>query len=165
MKDKWEKLTDIFLEILALYQNVLKLGYQKRDVLVENSVEELMEITKQEEILLLQLAKLDRIRQSVIQDLSQMYGLGDKKYTMYQLSEMTDQEMIYNLKEVDQELSKVVLELSQLNEVNKQLVDQGLLIANYSLNLLAQSTVGPTYHPNEKASSAPSARTLFDSKA
>lgn len=165
MKEKWEKLTAVFIEILKLYQEVLEIGYRKRDVLVQNSVEDLIKITKEEDVLLIQLAKLDKMQKGMIKELSQIYGLGNKKVTLNQLSQMADQEMKSNLINVEQELSKVVKELKELNEVNNQLVNQGLFIANYSLNLLTQTKASPTYNPNEKTSPISHNKALFDSKA
>lgn len=165
MKEKWGKLTAVFIEIIKIYQEVLGLGYRKRDILVQNDVEELLKITKEEEVLLLQLNKLDGIQKGMIKDLSQVYGLGNKKVTLNQLSQLADQEMTGNLINVEQELSKVVTELKELNEVNNQLVNQGLYIANYSINLLTQTKASPTYNPNEKTSSVAHNKALFDSKA
>ena len=165
MKEKWGKLTAVFIEIFKLYQEVLGLGYRKRDVLVQNNVEDLLKITKEEDALLIQLAKLDKMQKGMIKDLSQIYGLGNKKVTLNQLSQMADEEMKDNLISVEQELSKVVKELRELNEVNHQLVSQGLYIANYSLNLLTQTKASPTYNPNEKTSSISHNKALFDSKA
>lgn len=165
MKEKWEKLTSVFEKMLILYQEILELCYQKREVLVQGNVKELEKIMKQEETLLFQVTKLDRISKSMIQDLSVMYGLTDKGVTLSKISQVADQDMICNFKDIEQEHHNVILKIAEVNEVNKKLVEQGLLIVNYSLNLLAQSSVGPTYHPNEKASFVSPNKSLFDSKA
>ena len=165
VKEKWEKLTSVFEKMLILYQEILGLCYQKREILVQGNVKELEKIMKQEETLLFQVTKLDRISKSMIKDLSVMYGLTDKGVTLSKISQVADQDMVCNFKNIEQEHHNVILKIVEVNEVNKKLVEQGLLIVNYSLNLLAQSSVGPTYHPNEKASFVPPNKSLFDSKA
>ncbi|AJQ26068.1 flagellar protein FlgN [Pelosinus fermentans] len=165
MKDKWEKLTAVLEKMLIVYQAIFELSLQKREVLVQSNVPGLETIMKQEENLCFEVTRLDKIRKSIIQELAAIYGITDTKIALSELVQMADQDEIGNFKNVDQELTTIIFKISEVNNVNKELVEQGLLIVNYSLNLLAQSSVGPTYHPNEKASFVPPNKSLFDSKA
>lgn len=165
MQERWEKLTAVFREMLTLYQEILGLSYQKREVLVQSNVTELEKIMKQEETLLFQVTKLDKISKGTIMEIAGIYGLTDKESTLSQISQAADQDIMCSFKNMEQEIHDVVLKISEVTAVNKKLVEQGLLIVNYSLNLLAQSSVGPTYHPNEKASFVSPKKALFDSKA
>ncbi len=165
MKDTWGRLTAVLEKMLIVYQAIFELSLQKREVLVQSNVPGLEMIMKQEENVCFEVTRLDKIRKSIIKELAAIYGITDAKITLSQLVELADQDEIGNVKIVEQELTTIILKISEANNVNKQLVEQGLLIVNYSLNLLAQSTVGPTYHPNEKASFAPPNKSLFDSKA
>ncbi|AIF53662.1 flagellar protein FlgN [Pelosinus sp. UFO1] len=164
MKEKWEKLIAVFEKLLMLYQEILGLSVQKRDILVQNNVKDLEKNMKQEENLLFQVTKFDRIRKSMIKDLAVMYGLPDKEATLSGISQVADQDLVSNLNDIKNELQSVILKIAEVNDVNKKLVEQGLLIVNYSLNLLAQSSVGPTYHPNEKNSFVSPNKAMFDSK-
>lgn len=165
MKDKWRKLTAVLEKMLIMYQAIFELSLQKREVLVQRNVPGLETVMKQEENLCFEVTRLDKIRKSIIQELAAIYGITDTKIALSQLVQMADQDEIEIFKNVEQELTSILFKISEVNNVNKELVEQGLLIVNYSLNLLAQSTVGPTYHPNEKASFAPPNKSLFDSKA
>ncbi|MCC5464056.1 flagellar protein FlgN [Pelosinus baikalensis] len=165
MKDKWGKLTAVLEKMLIMYQAIFELCLQKREVLVQRNVPGLETIMKQEENLCFEVTRLDKIRKSIIKELAAIYGITDTKIALSELVQMADQEEIGNLKNVEQELASILFKIAEVNDVNKQLVEQGLLIVNYSLNLLAQSAVGPTYHPNEKASFSPPNKSLFDSKA
>ncbi|MBP2657542.1 MAG: FlgN family protein [Firmicutes bacterium] len=165
MNNKWGKLTAVLEKMLIMYQAIFELSLQKREVLVQSNVPGLETIMKQEENLCFEVTRLDKIRKSIIQELAAIYGITDTKITLSQLVQMADQDEIGNFKNVEQELTSIIFKISEVNNVNKELVEQGLLIVNYSLNLLAQSSVGPTYHPNEKASFVPPNKALFDSKA
>ncbi|EIW20906.1 MULTISPECIES: flagellar protein FlgN [Pelosinus] len=165
MKDTWGRLTAVLEKMLIVYQAILELSLQKREVLVQSNVPGLETIMKQEENVCFEVTRLDKIRKSIIKELAAIYGITDPKITLSHLAQVADQDEIGNVKNVEQELTTIILKISEVNNVNKQLVEQGLLIVNYSLNLLAQSTVGPTYHPNEKASFPPPNKSLFDSKA
>ena len=165
MKDKWEKLTAVLEKMLIVYQAIFELSLQKREVLVQSNVPGLETIMKQEENLCFEVTRLDKIRKSIIQELAAIYGITDTEIALSQLVQMADPEEIGTFKNVEQELASILFKIAEVNDVNKQLVEQGLLIVNYSLNLLAQSSVGPTYHPNEKASFVPPNKSLFDSKA
>ncbi len=165
MKDKWRKLTAVLEKMLIMYQAIFELSLQKREVLVQSNVPGLETIMKQEENLCFEVTRLDKIRKSIIQELAAIYGITDTKIALSQLVQMADQDEIGNFKNVEQELTSIIFKISEVNDLNKELVEQGLLIVNYSLNLLAQSSVGPTYHPNEKTSFTPPNKSLFDSKA
>lgn len=143
---------------------MLGFGYQKREALVERDLRKIEEATKQEESLIFQLAKLDGIHESIIQELSVLYGLVDKKPTLSQLSQLADQTILYNLKKIDQEFSKVILEMTQVNEVNKKIVQQAMLVVNCTLSLISQSKADPTYGSNQSAPSVSHNRALFDHK-
>jgi flagellar biosynthesis/type III secretory pathway chaperone len=165
VKDKWGKLTAVLEKMLIMYQAIFELSLQKREVLVQRNVPGLETLMKQEENLCFEVTRLDKIRKSIIQELAAIYGITDTKIALSQLVQMAGQEEIGNFKTVEQELTSIIFKISEVNNVNKELVEQGLLIVNYSLNLLAQSSVSPTYHPNEKASFVPPNKSLFDSKA
>jgi flagellar biosynthesis/type III secretory pathway chaperone len=165
VQEKWEKLTAVFMEMLALYQEILKSSYQKREVLIQSNVNELKKIMKQEETLLYQITKLDRTSKNIIKELAVIYCLVDREATLSQIVSIADEDMVCDFKKIEQELYNVIRNITEVNVVNKKLVEQGLMVVNYSLNLLAQSSVGPTYHPNEKASFVARNKALFDSKA
>lgn len=164
MQEKWEKLVSVLLEILNMYKAILELGYQKREALVERDLRKIEEVTKQEENLIFQLAKLNGIRQSMIQEISILYGVVDKKPTLSQISQLADPEMLYKLKNIEKEYSKMILEMTQLNEVNKKIVQQAMLIVNCTLSLISQSKADPTYGSNQSAPPVSHNRALFDHK-
>lgn len=165
MKKKWEELTSVFMEMLALYQEILGLSYRKQEVLVQRNINELEKIMKQEETLLFQGTKLEKISKSKIKELAVINGLSDQESTLSHIKQAADLNWVYNLEKIEHELHNVLQKMTEVNAVNKKIVEQGLLIVNYSLNLLAQNSVGPTYHPNEKASFVSPNKALFDSKA
>lgn len=153
------------MEMLALYQELLGLSYQKQEVLVQRNVHELEKIMKQEESLLYQGTKLEKISKSMIKELAVINGLTEKESTLSHIKQAADPNLVGNLEKIEHQLHDVIQKITEVNGVNKKLVEQGLLIVNYSLNLLAQSSVGPTYHPNEQASFVSPNKALFDSKA
>ncbi len=165
MKNKWGKLTAVLEKMLIMYQAIFELSLQKREVLVRSNVPELETIMKQEENICFEVTRLEKIRKSIMQELAAIYDITDSNVTLSQLVEMADQDEIGNCKNVEQDLTSIIFKISEVNNVNKELVEQGLLMVNYSLNLLAQSAVDPTYHPNEKASFSVPGKSLFDSKA
>lgn len=164
MQEKWENLVSVLLETLSRYKELLGLGYQKREALVERDLRRIEEVTKQEENLIFQLAKLNGIRESMMQEISILYGIEDKKPTLSQVSQLADSEMLYKLKNIEQEYSKMIREMTQLNEVNKKIVQQATLVVNCTLSLISQSKADPTYGSNQNAPPVSQNRALFDHK-
>jgi flagellar biosynthesis/type III secretory pathway chaperone len=164
VKEKWEMLASVVRDILTSYQKLLELGYQKREVLIQHNIQGIEAITKQEETLILKLDKLDEIRGNVIKEIARMRGFGDEKFTLSQISQGVEPETLYNIKSMEQEFSKVISEITQLNEVNKKIVEQAMLIVNCTLSLLSRSKADPTYNPSQNSSSMAHNRALFDHK-
>lgn len=165
MQEKWEQLTMVFAKMLAIYQELLALSKQKCDILVQSNVKELELLMEKEETLFFEVTKLDRTSKEISKELALPYGVTEEEAVLSKVLQLAEQEGVCELKNVRQELREVLLDIKEVNALNQKLVEQGLTIVNYSLNVLAQSSVGPTYHPNESKSFAPPQKALFDSKA
>jgi len=162
----WDKLINNLSEILVLYQAILAISKQKREILVAAKAQELETLTKREEILILQTGKLDAQRESIIQEIGTSFGLKPDDITLEKTKQLADPEMAKRLEALSSDFDKVLTELVPLNKTNTKLIQQALTYINYNINVLAQNTSGPTYAPkglSAEKTTAP-ARVLFDAK-
>lgn len=166
MKQLWDKLINNLSEILDLYQAILALSKQKREVLVAAKAQELEAVTKREEMLILQTGKLDAQRESIIQEIGTAFGLKADEITLEKTKQLADAETAKKIELLSSQFDQLLNELVPLNKTNTQLIQQALTYINYSINVLAQNTSGPTYAPkglSAEKTTAP-ARALFDAK-
>ncbi|MPM47237.1 hypothetical protein SDC9_93945 [bioreactor metagenome] len=164
MKQQWEKLIAVLDEMLALYRAILSLSQEKRSILVAADGQKLEQITKQEELLILQAGKLEKRREKVISEIGASQGFGPSETNISKLKELTDDTTAKRLDEISEQLTKVFAELGTVNEVNTKLIKQALVFVNYNINILAQSTTSPTYAPEGKSGQTGNSRNWVDRK-
>ncbi|MPL97847.1 hypothetical protein SDC9_44042 [bioreactor metagenome] len=165
MKQHWEILIAILDEMLALYQAILTLSQEKRTILVAADGQKLEQITKQEELLILQAGKLENQRIAKLKEISGAGGVLPDDITLEKMIELADEASAKRLTLIGSEFDKVLAELVKINQVNTQLIQRALTFVNYNINILAQSESGSTYAPKGQTGEKPApARALFDHK-
>lgn len=165
MNHKWEELIVILEKMLAVYQAILTLSKEKRAVLVAADGKKLEQITKQEEILILNAGKLDARRAFIVKELGAALELAGDDLTIEKLSKKADPVYAGRLKDIKNDFDKTIAELTSLNRTNSQLIQHALNFVNYNINILVQNQSGPTYAPKGRTEDKPAPpRALFDRK-
>lgn len=165
MKEKLDRLVVLLAELLNLYQGILELSKKKRSVLVSGgNPQELEGITKQEEILILQIGKIEKIREGIIREIIASEKLNCKQLTLSQIQSVADEDTAEQLGQLSDKLKVIADELTTLNEVNTRLLQQAMNFINYNINILAQHTSDSTYAPQGQSGKQAQARTFFDQK-
>lgn len=145
----WQQLQNLMFELLRVYQQILVLSKQKKDLLVAGKPADLEKVVNQEELLLRKAVKVDVARKEIIQILSkQLVGATDS-LTVEELIAFAPSDIIEELSKIGQDLNTVLLGLKEQNELNKQLIEQALKIVNYNINLYSSRMAGPTYSPQD----------------
>jgi len=162
--DLWENFSTVLQQTLDLYRALLRLSIHKRDVLVAADAPLLERMTQQEELLVLQVAKMETIRKPLTLQLARAYGLSPDDLTISKACELAPGPVSDRLTAIRTEFETVSDELVPLNRSNAQLIEQALTFVNYNVNLLARSTAGTTYAPQGKTSQG-AARAMIDQKA
>jgi flagellar biosynthesis/type III secretory pathway chaperone len=148
MRDDWSELRMVLMESVALYQDLLLLGDEKRRALVEADTAELDAITRREELRILDGTRLEERRAKATAALATRYHLTDKKISLAMLTELAELETADLIRGLGAELDAVVKQLVRLNETNAALIHQALNFVHYNLNLLTRSQAETTYVPN-----------------
>lgn len=164
----WENLISILGEMVELYRGMLRLTEQKRQVLIAAKSQELTVVTQHEEVLILQIGRLESLRETAIRQIASTHGLAPDKITLNKVHELADEKIAARLAELGEQLTTIVGELTPLNQQNAQLIQQALNYVNYNINILAQNAAGPTYSSPKNAQTPAGnnqRRTLFDAKA
>lgn len=159
----WDKLVFLMTEIVAMYRLILKLSQDKKKVLVSARVDELNELTKQEEGLILQIGKLESAREQVVAELAGLYGLLAKDLTLAKAKELAGGEVSAKLQAIEEELSQITAELVPINQINTELIQQSLNYVNYNLNILTQGSTSTNYAAKGQGES-PRPKAVIDAK-
>ncbi len=168
MKEKFDRLILLLAELLTLYQGILELSRRKRAVLTTGQAQDLEGITKQEEVLILQIGKLEKARETLVKELIASHNLNCEQLTITQIKQMADDATAERLGEITEGLNAIITELSSLNEINTQLLQQAVNFVNYNINIMARHVADPTYAPQGQqagqANRTAQAKTFFDQK-
>ena len=163
MKEKWEALLVVLHKILNIYQELLLLSQQKKQVIVAVKPQELEKITKQEEVLIMQVGKLENMRGKIVRELMTVHGMLEGDASLARLQEIASPDMREKLTVFNEKIDAVMAELVPLNKLNSELIEQALGFINYTINILSQTAVGPTYAAKGQANEQ-TKRTVFDAK-
>jgi len=164
MKDRWEELLAVLSKMLSIYQAFLALSQQKHQVLVAAKSHELETVTKQEEILIVEIGKLEDRREKIVSEMISQYGIKDGEVSLAELKKIAKPEVVEQLEKISEEFGTIKAELVSLNHLNTELIQQALRFVNYNINLLSQSVVGPTYAAKGQVNKQAVQRTAFDTR-
>lgn len=160
----WDKLVILLNQILQIYQALLQLSRKKREILVAANPQELEQLTKQEEMLIIEAGKLETLRVSLTRELATALGMTPDDTALAVLLERADSQTANKLKTISQTFAEVTDELVMLNELNEKLIRQSLNYINYNINILSHSTAEPTYAAKGQVESARLSRSILDAK-
>ena len=158
----WEKLVTVLTAMLANYKQLLELSRCKRDILVTVQTKELEALTRQEELLIIKLGKLDQERQVVLTDIAAAYSVNREDLTIKKLGKMADLPVSAKIEALGEEFTQITQKLTDVNKLNTRLIQQSLDFVNYNLNILTQNCVGSTYQP--KGQTGSQSRIVIDAK-
>lgn len=141
----WEQLHSLMSELYMVYQEILTLSRQKKSILVLAKPADLTKVVREEELLLFKAVKLDAARNQVLKKLVSALAVPNDNPTLQSLITLAPTEVAAKLRKTSQEFDVVLIELKNQNELNTKLIQQALHLVNYNINLLANSSVEPTY--------------------
>lgn len=166
MKEKWAKLAVLTEEARDLYEIIVELARQKRDVLVGAKAEELDKITRQEELMIPRIGKSQGTRDAIMRELAAHYQLNEKS-TFEEFIAFAPEDVAEKLVKATREWGELVQELVRLNQLNSEMLQRTLSFIDYNLNLLSRTVANTTYAPpgqGAQLSRAGVARSLVDQK-
>jgi flagellar biosynthesis/type III secretory pathway chaperone len=145
VEKKWEGFLTLIAQILELCHQMLALGKTKREILVSGKTEGLEKIIKQEELLLMQIDKLETERSKKSREITEIHGIQLAEMTLSDIAKLAEASVAGQIQEIGAHLKKTVGELGELNQLNNKLLQQALFFVNCNINLLVQNQAEPVY--------------------
>ena len=164
MQDKWENLLNVLKEILAVYQTILMVSQQKKQILISAKTMDLAKITKEEEALIVQVGKLEALREKIVSEIMADHGMTEGTIDLVQLQKIAKPDIVEKLENFSTEFRLIMAEMAPLNKLNTELITQALNFVNYNMNILSQVAVGPTYAAQGQSNEQAPMRKVFDAK-
>lgn len=164
-----EELVYILDKELKVYRDLLSISKEKTQIIVNNKLEELQQLTEKEQIFTSRVSQFEKRREEIINDIAIVINRRSDELTINKLIELIgnslkEQEQLVNIYD---EFKSVLDELKQKNELNKKLIEQSLDFINFTVNAIQSSKMAPqTAHYENKgyAGNNYSSNSMFDRK-
>ncbi|MDU2063408.1 MAG: flagellar protein FlgN [Sporomusaceae bacterium] len=159
MKFLFDELIRLLTEILALYQELLVLGKAKKEHLVKYEVKDLGVIIQKEEKHILAINRFEVERAKVVRQIAERVGANEK---LSNIKELAEPEQRAQLEMLEANFQTLLAELVPLNQLNTELVTQAMQMINFNINIMARTTVNPTYGPSIQGPGGKQGKSLLD---
>ena len=136
-------LIEILNEQTERHTELLGLSVEEKDAIVQNDIETLQKLVNLKNIVISQNNKLEKKRLSLMADITEVLALKDKDIDIKALADLLEGKPEQaELVEAGRKLRDVVIELKEVNDLNKELLENALGFVEYSLNAL-RSAISP----------------------
>ena len=145
-------LIEILNEQTERHSELLGLSIEEKDSIVQNDIETLQKLVNLKNIVISQNNKLERKRIALVADIAEVLALKDKNIDIKALADLLEGKPEQaELIEAGRKLREVVVELKEVNDLNKELLENALGFVEYSLNALRSAiSPEPTMMPTSK---------------
>lgn len=161
-----KKVEDLILTLTKeqeIYQILLDMAEEKKQVIVENKVKELDKITAKEQGMAMSLVKLENLRGRIVDELMREMDISGID-TISQLANHLAPDERMRINAVKNQLLGVVESLKDLNELNSQLIEQSLRYIDFNLSLMSGLDEENKYSKAATTAQGKQRKNLFDVK-
>jgi len=134
------QLFEVLKDELDVFKELLNLGNKKTDVLIEGDVELLKEIISLEQDIILNLGKLEKEREQLINALGEKMGQQSEDITARMILKLLPQEKQKSYEAKYVEIKKILEELDEVNKLNENLIKSALDYIELSIDLLTDAS-------------------------
>lgn len=162
MKEYVDQLKLVLNEELEVYKKLLDITISKKDIIANNQIKELDQMTKVEQTLILQIGQLEESRETLTSNLKNHFG--DQELNMQRLIDYLpeeDKDFLFDLRE---DLLKTLTVIDSENKLNKTLIEDSLEYVNFNLDLLTAVNNDGSYENTATEKEVGSRKNLFDVK-
>ena len=131
-----------------MYRDYLEIANKKKELIISGQVKELESITNIEQSMIVNMGKIDHIRNSIIGNFLTEQEL-ESVGSLSELAEHLPQKDQTRVLDLRNKMEKVINEIKYVNELNGSLIKQSLDYIDFNMNLmLSLETKGSTYGNN-----------------
>lgn len=160
-----DNLIDTLEKQYTIYENLVGLGKEKKEVIILNEVDQLQKITSLENTLIIQNSKLDKNRVTAFSDIANVLGLNENDLTLRQLVKLIEGKPEHDrLLEITNKTKTILDELKEVNIQNQALVESALDCIDYSLNVYRSAMNNEPSMYSSSGEEISNNRSFFDAK-
>jgi len=141
-------LSDVLDKELELYRSLLSLLQKERRTVVDCSIEDLIQINKEKENLVLKMRILEQSRQTLLKKIAEVMGIPPELLTLSVLEERLEEPLAKQLSALRSKLRAILQSIREANEENRVFLQHSVDFVKGSLDLIRHLTLtSPIYMP------------------
>jgi flagellar biosynthesis/type III secretory pathway chaperone len=143
-------LLEILEKQLKIYQTMYSLAQQKQPVLIKGNIPELERLTNEEELLIIQVGRLETERISFHQAIASHFMLSPEELNLAELIKRSGEENGKVFQQLFDKMTNVLKLLAEINQNNTELIKSSLDYINISLDVLTDLDKSPSYNDKDE---------------
>ena len=145
MASLMQNLLEVLEKEEETYEGLVKLEYEKKEILIKGDVPALEKMTDREQDVSSVLRNLEIRREKIMDDMSVVLGKDKSELTIKYMIEILEKQPDEQarLGELREKLRSILDEMSQINDLNRMLTEQALELVEYDLNLFKSMRQAP----------------------
>ncbi|NLO25145.1 MAG: flagellar protein FlgN [Clostridiales bacterium] len=163
MEGLWERLIEILEQESALYRDIFELSKHKTNTIVEGKVTELEQLTGVEQKMLLGIGNLEQQREEAVNQLARHLDVPADQFNISLAIKKAGEDLQDKFAGLKDEISSILKELKEVNDLNSQLIEKSLEYIDFSINLIAGDLPDITYNA-KKSGGKDKGGSFFDQK-
>ena len=137
--DNMSRIIKTLEDLEKIYENLLSLSEEKKNLIIEGKVKELDKILQIENQLVMKISKLESEREDAITKLAQELNLPKENLTVSYVCNVVKDPRCTMLSKITKRIGNILNKLKEVNEVNGKLIEQSLEYIRFSINLITDS--------------------------
>lgn len=140
-----QELITVLTEEQQLYEKIIPIASEKKNVIIKNNLESLQEITEQEQLAIDQVTALEKKRSEVIVNIGILLNRKPEELTLKEIIRLLESQPKEQkqLSQIHDQLKQTVQELKNINIQNKSLIVQSLEMIEFNMNLIQSTRMSP----------------------
>jgi len=164
-----QELISVLTEEQQLYEKIIPIASEKKNVIIKNNLESLQKITEQEQLAIDQITVLEKRRSEVIVNIGILLNRKPEELTLGEIIKLLEKQPKEQkqLSQIHDQLKHTIQELKNINIQNKSLIVQSLEMIEFNMNLIQSTRMSPgnNYTKGATTADAPSLQAgTFDAK-
>lgn len=163
MEKNFADLLEVMRKESDIYEELLGIEKDKKQVIIDNDVKALEAITAKEQGFVKAIVNLESLRAEVIDGFCKLRGISVIK-TIDDIMAQLEEGKAALVEAEKQRLSAIINELIEVNNLNTSLLEDSIDYINYTMDLLTSTEEGDNTYDRGLADKKTGAKSLFDAK-
>lgn len=143
-----EELIQTLTQEDQMYQELIPIAKKKTQVIIQNDLEALQQITEQEQASVDALTALERRRLEIVHNIGVVINRAEETLTLREITEILKKQPAeqQRLSQIHDHLKQTIQTLLEMNQHNKSLIEESLDMIQFNMNYIQSMRMTPGNH-------------------